>query len=101
MFAKTLIVANMDNGRSTMNWKRGLLRAWLLMTGLWLALIVVFFRPYVEVQTYWKFREPNRGKWRRVSKPTLQRLLNIGQPFRNARYGDNEKIAYKEVSILS
>ena len=40
-----------------MNWKRGLLRAWLLMTGLWLALNVVFHRPDVEVQAYWELRE--------------------------------------------
>lgn len=40
-----------------MNWKRGLLRAWLLMTGLWLALNVVFFRPDVEVRTFWEFSE--------------------------------------------
>ena len=41
-----------------MNWKRGLFRAWLLMTGLWLVLIVVFFRPDVELRAYWKLREP-------------------------------------------
>ena len=39
-----------------MNWKRGFLRAWLLMTGLWLVLIVGFY-IYLEMQIYWQFSE--------------------------------------------
>ena len=37
-----------------MNWKRGLFRAWLLLTVLWLALITAIMRPDQLASTYWE-----------------------------------------------